>query len=96
MRETLLRFFLVQPLNVHPLVYWGLAVVWIVMILNCAASLRQQPISMAARWTWLILIIALPIAGMALYLLRCLVKADYSFLKFVMGPPKKIQKQLTK
>jgi hypothetical protein len=65
-------------------------------VCNCIASLRIQPISVAARWLWVILIIALPIVGMAFYLIRCLFKADYAFLKFIMGPPAKIRKELSK
>lgn len=96
MRDTVFRFFTIDPLNQHPLIYWGLAVVWLVLVGNCIASLKAQPISVAARWLWVILIIALPIIGMALYLLRCLFKADYSFLKFIMGPPAKVRKELSK
>jgi hypothetical protein len=92
MRDTLVRFFTIDPLNEQPLIYWGLAVVWLVLVGNCIASLRVQPISVAARWLWAFLIIALPIIGMALYLLRCLFKADYSFLKFIMGPPARVRK----
>jgi len=96
MRETVIRFFTIDPLNQHPLIYWGLALVWLVLVCNCIASLRIQPISVAARWLWVILIIALPIVGMAFYLIRCLFKADYAFLKFIMGPPAKIRKELSK
>lgn len=96
MRETAIRFFTIDPLNEHPLIYWGLALVWLVLVGNCIASLRVQPISVAARWLWVLLIIALPILGMALYLIRCLFKAEYTFLKFIMGPPAKIRKDLSK
>jgi len=96
MRETLVRFFLIQPLNQHPLVYWGILAVWLVMIGNCVASLRRQPMSLAAKWTWFLFIVLLPIIGMFFYLLRCLIKADYTFLKFILGPPKKVQTQLVK
>jgi Phospholipase_D-nuclease N-terminal len=96
MRETIIRFLTLNPLNEHPLVYWGLGFIWVILILNCLASLRQQPTGYKARWTWFALILFLPIIGMGLYLMRCLVTADYSFLKFVVGPPKKIQRQLAK
>ncbi len=96
MRETIVRFFLIQPLNEHPLVYWGILTVWLIMIGNCIASLRAQPMSLAAKWTWFLLIVLIPIIGMFFYLLLCLIKADYSFLKFILGPPKKVQSQLVK
>ena len=96
MLETIVRLFTIDPLNEHPRIYWGIALVWLVLVGNCIASLRVQSISVAARWLWVALIIALPIVGMALYLLRCLLVADYSFLKFVMGPPAKIRKELSR
>ncbi len=96
MRETIVRFFLIQPLNHHPLVYWGLLAVWLLMVGNCIASLRSQPMSLAAKWTWFLLIVLIPIIGMFFYLLLCLIKADYTFLKFILGPPKKVQTQLVK
>ncbi|MGV3659653.1 MAG: PLD nuclease N-terminal domain-containing protein [Prosthecobacter sp.] len=89
MRDTILRFFLIQPLNSHPMVLWGLAAVWLVLIFNCVHSLRQQAMSLPARWAWLLVIILVPIAGMAAYLVYCLTKADYSFMKFLLGPPKR-------
>lgn len=96
MRETIVRFFLIQPLNHHPLVYWGLLAVWLIMVGNCISSLRSQPMSLAAKWTWFLLIVLIPIIGMFFYLLLCLIKADYTFLKFILGPPKKVQTQLVK
>jgi hypothetical protein len=96
MRETLIRFLTINPLNEHPLVYWGLGLVWLILILNCVASLRQQEISLTARWLWFLAILLLPIVGMGLYLLRCVVTADYAFLKFVMGPPKKVRRELVR
>lgn len=96
MRDTIIRFLTLDPLNDHPLIYWGMGLVWLALVLNCVGSLRHQTISLTARWIWFFVILLLPIVGMALYLLRCLVKADYSFLKFVMGPPKKAQRELAK
>lgn len=83
-------------MNADPVVLWIMAGIWGVLVINCIASLRFGPLSQRARWFWFVLIVLLPIVGMTLYLLLCLLRADYSFLKFVLGPPKKVQTQLTK
>lgn len=88
MRDILIQFVTIHPLNHHPLIPWVLVGIWLVMLGNCFASLRQQPIEPARRFVWLMIILLIPILGMLAYLIYCLFKADYSFMKFVMGPPK--------
>jgi hypothetical protein len=85
MRETLLRFINIQPLNDHEIISWAMALIWLLLILNCVASLRQQPITSTARLVWAVAIICVPILGMASYLVNSLFNADYSFLKFLLG-----------
>lgn len=93
MRETLLRFITIQPLNDHDIIPWAMALVWLALILNCLASLRQQAITTRARLFWVVGIVCAPIIGMAVYLTYCLIKADYSFLKFLLGSPSRLDKQ---
>jgi hypothetical protein len=96
MRETLFRFLTLEPMNADPKILWVMAGIWVLLIFNCIASLRYGALSQAARWSWFLIIVLLPIVGMTLYLLRCIFRADYSFLKFVLGPPKKVNSQLPK
>jgi hypothetical protein len=93
MRETLLRFITIQPLNNHEVIAWAMSLIWLSLIFNCVASLRQQPITSAARLVWAVGIACVPILGMAAYLAYCLFKADYSFLKFVLGSPNRLDTQ---
>lgn len=93
MRETIIRFFTIQPLNEHPLIYWGLLVAWLILLGATMASIRVQPISLTMRWVWLVLVVLVPVVGMYLYLIRCLICADYSFMKFVFGPPAKAKEK---
>lgn len=88
MKEILIQFVTIHPLNHHPLIPWVLAGIWVVMLGNCFYSLRQQPIERYARFVWLLIVFFIPILGMLAYLIYCLFRSDYSFLKFVMGPPK--------
>jgi|APTNR8051073442_1049403.scaffolds.fasta_scaffold04687_5 hypothetical protein len=95
MRETIIRFFLLEPINEHPLIFWGMVVVWLMLLGACMMSLRQQfGLSVSGRWVWFLVILLLPVVGMALYLLRCIVMADYSFLKFLFGPPSRVKKSM--
>jgi hypothetical protein len=96
MRETLFRFFTLEPMNANPMILWIMAGIWVLLVVNCITSLRHLTIGVGARWAWLLIIVLLPIVGMTLYLLRCIFRADYSFLKFVLGPPKKVQRELVK
>ncbi len=95
MRETIIRFFLVQPINDHPLILWGMVVVWLTLLVACIMSLRQQfTLSIGARWAWFLVILLMPVVGMALYLLRCIATSDFSFLKFLFGPPSRVKKSM--
>ncbi len=89
MRDTLIQFITIQPLNYHPIIPWVLVFIWLALVLNCFASLRQQSLTLKARLGWLLVIVFIPVLGMTAYLLYCLVNADYAFLKFVLGPPKR-------
>ena len=91
MKEVFLRFITIHPMNDHPILGWALALVWLVLVGNCVASIRQQPIEIRSRLMWKLLVTLVPIVGMAAYLFYCLFKADYTFLKFILGPPKHIK-----
>lgn len=91
MKEIFFRFVTIHPMNDHPILGWALGIIWLVMVANCVASIRQQPIEIRLRLVWTLIIVLVPIFGMAAYLGYCLLKADYSFLKFILGPPKHSQ-----
>jgi apolipoprotein N-acyltransferase len=91
MKEIFFRFITIHPMNDHPILGWALGVIWLVMVANCVASIRQQPIEIRSRLMWMLIVALVPIFGMAAYLGYCLLKADYSFLKFILGPPKHIR-----
>ena len=88
MREVIIRFLTFQALNDHPMIYAGLALIWLILLGTSAMSLRHQPISLAAKWAWFLLILLVPIFGLAVYALRCLFTGDWRFLKFLLGPGK--------
>lgn len=88
MREIVFRFLTFDALNDHVMVHVGLIVTWIILIIAAIMSLRQQSISLTAKWIWFGLILCVPILGLAVYTMRCLFTADFGFLKFLLGPSK--------
>lgn len=94
MREIIIRFVQFRPLNEHPMIYAGLGFVWFTLIVVTMFSIRSQTVTPAARWTWLLIIIALPIVGLGAYLIWCLFRVDYPFLTFFAGRPAKVESKL--
>ena len=91
MKEIFFRFITIHPLNDHPILGWALGFIWLVMVGNCVASIRQQPMEIRTRLIWMLVVTFVPIFGVLAYLGYCLLKADYGFIKFVLGPPKHIK-----
>lgn len=94
MTDVLIRFFGIKPLNDHPMIYAGMLVVWLTLVINCLFSIQSLRVTLFMRWLWFALVVLVPILGMLVYLVRCLLVADYSFIKFVVGPPRKAKAAL--
>ena len=87
MRAVIIRFLTFNPVNEHWGVIAGLCAVWLVLLTATCFSLRSQPLSLKAKLTWMAIIVAVPIVGMALYALWCLTRGDWSFLKPLLSKP---------
>lgn len=81
MRSIVTYFLRLEILNLHPMVYWGLAGIWLLLLLSAFASVRSLIISPAAKIVWVVVILALPILGLAIYAIRCLVRANWKGIK---------------
>jgi hypothetical protein len=88
MLQVILRFLTFNVVSEHPAVYWGLLVVWLLLVAAAISSLRSLEISTGAKVMWLILILAVPIFGLGIYAFRCLLLGDWSFLKPLLAPPR--------
>lgn len=75
---NILRF---DILNMHPAVYWGLGVIWILMLVSAIMSVRSLPIFPGKKVAWIFVIVAIPILGLGIYALRCLFSANWDVLK---------------
>jgi len=92
MLQVLIRFLTFNVMSEHPAVYWGLAAVWLILLLASVSSLRSQPLSMGAKLAWFALILFLPLIGLGIYALRCLFTAEWSFFKPFLAPQKTLKK----
>lgn len=92
MSQIVLRFFTFEVISEHPAAYWGLAVVWLLLLIASLSSLRSLEISLVAKIVWFLLIFFVPLAGLFVYALRCFVKGDWSFLKPLFAPPNTAKK----
>lgn len=81
MKDVVIRFFQMEVLTDHPLIYWALLLVWCLLLASAWSSLRNFDGPTWMGWIWMVFILAVPIAGLGIYTLRCLIKADWSFLK---------------
>lgn len=81
MRDALFNFIGLKPQNVIEPLYWLLAVGWIVFVFTAIQSILSR--RMGALWKafWILLVAAVPGAGLFVYLVFCLFTADYSFLE---------------
>jgi len=92
MLQVLIRFLTLNVMSEHPAVYWGLAFVWLILLLASISSLRSLSLPTGAKIGWFALILFLPIFGLGIYALRCFIKGNWSFFKPFFVPPKTNQK----
>lgn len=79
MRAVVINFFHLEILNLHPVVYWGLAAVWFLLLVSAFVSVRSLT-NAVAKLAWFLAILALPVVGLAAYALRCLFTANWQVL----------------
>ncbi|RYD84358.1 MAG: hypothetical protein EOP84_05705, partial [Verrucomicrobiaceae bacterium] len=53
MRGIVIHFFQQDILNLHPMVYWGLAAVWVLLLISAVISVRTLAIPVGAKVVWL-------------------------------------------
>ncbi len=83
MQTAIHRFLTLDARNIIPEVYFGLAFIYVVLVITTISSIRSQNISMFRKILWGSLALIAPIAGMAAYALRCLLTADHDFLRSI-------------
>lgn len=80
MRDTITNFLKMDVQTSIGLVYWGLALVWLIVLIAGISSIVTRPIGVAAKVVWILLVTGVPLVGMTFYCIYSLFRADYSFL----------------
>lgn len=88
MKTAITNFLTLNVMSSHPVVYVGLAGVWLVILIASFVSVRSLPVSTAAKVFWLAVILLLPVVGLGLYCFYCLCRADWGFLEIFLSKPK--------
>lgn len=88
MLQVVIRFLTFEVVSEHPAVYWGLAAVWLILLVSAVLSIRSLDISAGAKVAWMLLIFFIPLLGLGIYALRCFFRGNWSFLKPLLERPK--------
>jgi hypothetical protein len=88
MQDVVLRFLTFQVVSIHPAIYVGLGGVWLMLLLTAFGSVRSERFGTVARTLWLLFIVLVPLVGLGLYAVRCLICGNWSFLKPILASPK--------
>jgi hypothetical protein len=91
MIQTVIRFLSFNVMSTHPGVYWGLLLVWIILLVAAFSSVRSREMRASAKVVWMVIIFLVPLAGLACYAFWCLLRGDWSFLKPLMIPARTIR-----
>ncbi|WP_397381976.1 hypothetical protein [Prosthecobacter sp.] len=81
MRYALIHFLMFSPETVTQEIYWALAGIYAVLLFVSATSIFSLHSNFWVKLAWFVLIVALPVIGMTLYCIRCMIYADYSLAK---------------
>jgi hypothetical protein len=83
MKNAIHRFLTLDARNIIPEVYFGLLFIYAALLFTTINSIYSQDISSPRKILWILFVIVTPIAGMAIYTLRCLLTAEHSFLQSI-------------
>ena len=88
MREMIIHFVFLKAQVTDPLVYGIIFLLFFGLLCASIMSLRSMEMGLGGKLAWLLVILLVPIFGLAAYCFYCLFKGDWSFFKFVFGAPR--------
>lgn len=95
MRGVIFRFLGLDVMNYHEAIWWAIAAIWAALLIASILSLRSQPLSAGSKLIWFLIILALPLVGLAAYAVSCLIIADWSFFKPLLNSRSDAVKSVT-
>jgi hypothetical protein len=93
MVQVITNLLTLNALNTPPEVYWALAAAWVLIVTAGITSIASQHFSTITKIIWLLVIIAIPVAGMLLYCAYCILSAEYAIIR-MLGLHKHTSNQL--
>ena len=81
MVQLIKNFVFLKVQNAHVMANVGVVVIWLCLLLAGVASILSQPKSAAWKIFWLLLVVCVPLGGMFLYCLWCVVTADLDLFR---------------
>ena len=81
MRYAITNFFSLSPENVSEDVFWALGAIYGLLVIVSLMSVVSKSASVGSALLWFILVLFVPVVGIAAHCVRCLFSADYGFLK---------------
>jgi hypothetical protein len=81
MLQVIINLLTFNALNTPPEIYAGLGAAWVLLMSAGIASVVTRKCLLVVKLVWLVLIVGLPVAGLLVYCIWCVISADYSFLK---------------
>ena len=84
MQQVFFRFLKLNAISDHPMIHYGLIALWITFLILTFFSIRNQPISQSAKLTWILVVLLLPVVGLAAYLFWCLFQVNWGVLGFIL------------
>jgi len=81
MIQAIINFCTFNALNTPREVYFGLAMAWLLLLGAGIASVISRKGQLWLKLVWMLVLVGLPVVGLFVYCLVCVLTADYSFLK---------------
>lgn len=81
MRSVITKFLTFKAENVIPEIYIAVALVYLGMLFACMLSVQKTQKSTWSKLVWIAVCTFIPVVGMFIYSARCMLSADFKFLK---------------
>ncbi|MDF1852678.1 MAG: PLDc N-terminal domain-containing protein [Verrucomicrobiales bacterium] len=81
MIQVIARFLQLEVSTYHFVIPWSIGFLWLVLLGTTFSSLRSLDLEPRRKVFWGMVVLFLPLLGLAAYAFRCLICADWTFLK---------------